>query len=88
MWDAIIFMMNLTWKVMVLVLIWTVLSEIRKNGPETLKEVISTIGTAIRCGCMILKERLILVIQRRKEEQLVDQAMPDDEPVNGQGTVT
>lgn len=87
MWDAILFMLNITWKVMILALVWTAISEVRRNGPETFKEILSTIGTAIRCGCLILKERLLLVIQRRKEEELINQAMPDDEPVNGQGTV-
>ena len=85
--DVMMFMLGIAWKIFGLMIGWMLLKHLMREGTGTFRELLDTAAMAIKAGCLIAKQKLLLTIQERKEANLDDQATPDTEPVKGQGTV-
>ena len=57
--EAMLWMLNLAWKILLLIIGWKTMRYITKNGGETFQEVLNTTGIAIRAGCAILRRKVL-----------------------------
>ena len=58
--DMLLWMLNISWKLLILIGGWLLLKAVVKDGSGTFKEILCTLGLAIRAGCMKLREWLIM----------------------------
>lgn len=77
--DAMLWMLNIAWKVALLIIGWKTLRYVTRNCGDTFQEVLNTIGLCFRAGCKILREKAIkkLSTARKTETQTEDQT-PDE----------
>lgn len=65
----------LTWvlgiivKTALIVLVWATARSLIRNGGETLKTLLETMATAIRYGCLRLREKMILKLRASAKEK-------------------
>ena len=79
--EAMLWMLNLAWKILLLIIGWKTLKYITKNGGETFQEVLNTTGMAIRAGCAILRRKVLQKLSKgtveKTETQTEDQALDE-----------
>lgn len=74
--------LGIAWKTAVIMIGWICVRHVLRNGGSTLKEILSTIGLAIKAGCMTLRCRLLDGMQRKvaEKERVEGGNQPDEEP--------
>lgn len=50
---------GMVWHMLIIALAWTGIRYLMKNGSSTLKEVLLTLGTMLKVGCIRLRMKLI-----------------------------
>ena len=77
--DAMLWLLNIAWKVMLLIIGWKTLRYVTRNCGGTFQEVLNTIGLCLKAGCTILRDKALkrLSTARKTETQTEDQT-PDE----------
>ena len=78
--DVLLFALNLSWKILVLFMGWTLFKYVLKNGSGTFKEFLDTVGIALRTfGHWIRKVCLNYLRKESAEaEEKVDEKLSED----------
>lgn len=84
MWDFLGTMLSMSWKVFGIMAGWMLIKHLMREGTGTLKELLETLGIAIRAGCLMLKKALWAKIKEEREPERVE---PTGEQVHAEGTV-
>lgn len=84
MWDFLGTMLSMSWKVFGIMAGWMLIKHLMREGTGTLKELLETIGVAIRAGCLMTKKALWAKIKEEREAEKVE---PNGEHVHAEGTV-
>ena len=84
MWDFLGTMLSVSWKVFGIMMGWMLIKHLMRDGTSTAKELLETIGVAIRAGCLMLKKALWAKIKEEREAEKVE---PNGEQVHAEGTV-
>lgn len=64
-------------------LLWIGVKTLIKSGGGTIESIMSTIATAIRCGCIKLRQKMVQQIKEEKEQR---EEQPDT-PETAEGSV-
>ena len=76
--------LSIAWKAALLTIGWICVKYVLRNGGATARQVIETIGLAIRAGCYEVRYKLVDRLQRKaaeKEKERVEGGnQPDEEP--------
>ena len=84
-------MLGWAWKVFGLTLGWIALRAAIKNGGETAREILSTLGLGVRALCLMAKAAIIQRVRLKggngNEENLNDTTVDEDGNVDGEGSV-
>ena len=70
MWNVVNWASGILWKVLGIALSWVAVKWLLNNATGTMKEILETIGFAIRAACRHLKRKLVRQVA---EEELKDQ---------------
>lgn len=76
MWEAIMFAINIAWKLLAVAAAWMVFKYIMRDGKDTVADLLETIGMAIHAGSLTLKRKLWAKIKKENKG-----------PVNTEGSV-
>lgn len=69
MLDIMLFMLNLGWKILGIACGWILLRYILRNGKGTFKDVLETLGSAIKTGCYFIRKKLAEKLLKEKEKE-------------------
>lgn len=74
--DAMLWLLNIAWKVMLLIIGWKTVRYIARNGGGAFQDVLNTIGMLLKAGCALLREKALkkLSTARKQETQTENQA--------------
>ena len=74
--------LSIAWKTAVVMIGWICVKYVLRNGGSTIRQVIETIGLAIRAGCYEVRYRLVDRLQRKaaEKEHVEGGNQPDEEP--------
>lgn len=76
MLEIMLFMLNLSWKILGIACGWILLKYLLRNGKGTFKEVLETLGSAIKTGCYFIRKKLADSL--RKEKATIETTSSDD----------
>ena len=81
-------MLGMAWRIAILLIAYTALKAVLRNGNSTLKEILETIGLAIRAGCLSLRGKLIAQLRSGAEEKETEEAEePQGPEIQVEGSV-
>lgn len=80
MTSVLSWMLGMAWRIAILLIAYTTLKAVLRNGNGTLKEILETIGLAIRAGCLSLKSKLIAKLRSGAEEKETEKAEESNGP--------
>lgn len=83
--EILTWILGIAWKTALLCVGWICIKQIIRNGGGTLREVLETLGLAIRAGCLTMRAKL--VDKLRKENEDVIEENPDVPELKAEGTV-
>lgn len=77
--DALLWLLNIAWKLMLLIIGWKTIRYVTKNCGGTFQEVLNTIGLCLKAGCTILRDKALkrLSTARKQETQTENQALDE-----------
>ena len=80
MTEMLSWLLRIGWKLAVLYIGYTALKYVVKNGNRTFREIMETIGMAIRVGCLRLRGKLVGKLQPDAAEEQKEHIEQNDEP--------
>lgn len=72
MWNAVIWALSQSIKVLGIVGAWMLFKAIVSGGSETIREVLDTLGYGLQAGCYHLKKLFIAKIRKEREPEQTD----------------
>lgn len=77
--DAMLWLLNIAWKMMLLIIGWKTIRYVTKNCGGTFQEVLNTIGLCLKAGCTILRDKALKRLSTaRKTETQTEYQTPDE----------
>lgn len=73
--DAMLWLLNIAWKVMLLIIGWKTIRYVTRNCGGAFQDVLNTIGLCLKAGCTILRDKALkrLSTARKTETQTEDE---------------
>lgn len=88
MTSVLSWMLGMAWRIAILMIGYTALKAVLRNGNGTLKEILETIGLAIRAGCLSLRSKLVERLRSGAEEKETEKAgEPNGPEIQVEGSV-
>ena len=67
MLDIMLWMLNVAWKILGIACGWILIRYLLKNGKGTFREMLDTLGSAIKTGCYFIRKKLAEMLTKEKE---------------------
>ena len=74
MTSVLSWMLGMAWRIAILLIAYTTLKAVLRNGNGTLRDILETLGLAIRAGCLSLRGKLLAKLRSGAEEKETEEA--------------